>query len=165
MPGLFTAILLLATFLCALVAGFLFAFVVVAMPGIGSLDDGAFIRAFQRMDRIIQNNQPVFMLVWLGSAVLLLGSAVLGFGRLAGVDRLLLLAATLLYMLGVQVPTAVVNVPLNNQLQAHDVDRMDEAERDAARRAFEPRWNRWNGLRTVLASLATALLMVLLYRL
>ncbi|NNF58944.1 MAG: DUF1772 domain-containing protein, partial [Rhodothermaceae bacterium] len=59
----FTAVLLLATLLCALVAGFLFAFAVVAMPGIRDLSDGAFIQAFQGMDRIIQNNQPVFMLV------------------------------------------------------------------------------------------------------
>ena len=52
-----------ATFLCSLVAGFMFAFSVVVMPGIKSLNDREFIKAFQVMDRIIQNNQPIFILV------------------------------------------------------------------------------------------------------
>ncbi|MGB5425029.1 MAG: hypothetical protein WBN03_22880, partial [Desulfobacterales bacterium] len=67
--GIFQAALILATFLCSLVAGFLFAFSVVVMPGIRSLNDREFIRAFQVMDRVIQNNQPIFMLVWIGSVV------------------------------------------------------------------------------------------------
>jgi uncharacterized membrane protein len=46
--------LILATFLCSLVAGFLFAFAIVAMPGIRRLNDREFIKAFQVMDRIIQ---------------------------------------------------------------------------------------------------------------
>jgi len=33
--------LIAATFLCSIVAGFLFAFAVVVMPGIRSLDDGS----------------------------------------------------------------------------------------------------------------------------
>jgi uncharacterized membrane protein len=37
-----------------LVAGFLFAFAAVIMPGIRSLGDRAFIRAFQVIDRVIQ---------------------------------------------------------------------------------------------------------------
>ena len=43
---LFLAALLLATLLCALVAGFLFAFAVVVMPGIATLDDTGFLRGF-----------------------------------------------------------------------------------------------------------------------
>jgi len=39
------------------------------MPGISSLTDREFIRAFQAMDGIIQDNQPLFILVWVGSAV------------------------------------------------------------------------------------------------
>ena len=58
--NLFLPVLVLATFLCSLVAGLLFAFAVVVMPGLRSLDDGGFIRAFQAIDRVIQNNQPLF---------------------------------------------------------------------------------------------------------
>ena len=80
MTGFFPLILVLATFLCSLVAGFLFAYAIVVMPGIGRLDDRAFIRAFQVTDGIIQNNQPVFVAVWLGSALALVAAAVLGWG-------------------------------------------------------------------------------------
>lgn len=66
--------------LCGLVAGLLFACAIVTMPGIKSLNDGEFVRAFQVMDGVIQNNQPLFMLVWKGSTLSLLLAAILGFG-------------------------------------------------------------------------------------
>lgn len=163
--GMLETLLVTATVLCALVAGFLFAFAVVAMPGFRVLDDGAFIRAFQVVDGVIQSNQPLFLVVWAGSIVALLAAAVVGFGSLGGVDLTLLLAATLLYLFGVQLPTAAVNVPLNNGLQAVDVSTSDEAQLRAARARFEPRWNRWNVARTVVATLTAAMLMVLLLRL
>ena len=163
--GIFQATLILATILCSLVAGFLFAFAVVVMPGIRSLNDREFIRAFQVMDRVIQNNQPIFMLVWVGSVVVLITSVVLGIGQLDGGGRLLIIFATIVYLLGVQLPTITVNIPLNNKLQTLDVDTINEAEQKAARENFETRWNRWNSIRTVLSSLASALLIVLLFRL
>jgi uncharacterized membrane protein len=161
--GIFQIALILATFLCSLVAGFLFAFVIVVMPGISSLNDRGFIRAFQVMDRVIQNNQPVFLLVWVGSVVALVASAVLGIWQLDGVESLLMIFATLAYLLGVQLPTAIINIPLNNQLQTLDVDTMNETTQKAARKDFEPRWNRWNLIRTVFASLASVLLIILLF--
>ncbi len=163
--GIFQIALLLAAFLCSLVAGFVFAFAFVVMPGIRSLNDREFIRAFQVMDRIIQNNQPMFVLVWVGSVVALVTSAVLGFGQLDGAERLLIIVAALAYLFGVQLSTFTINVPLNNKLQTLDVGAMNETAQEAARKDFEPRWNRWNSFRTVFASLASALLLVLLFRL
>jgi uncharacterized membrane protein len=153
---------LLATLLCSLVAGFLFAFAVVVMPGIKNLGNREFLRVFQVIDGIIQKNQPIFTLVWVGSVVALVIAAVLGFGQLDGAGRLLLVLAALAYLLGVQLPTATINVPLNNKLQILDLDTMDEAAQKAARENFEPSWNRWNSIRTALATLATALLMILI---
>ncbi len=83
----FQPILILAAFLCSLVAGFLFAFAAVVMPGIRRLDDGAFIRAFQVIDGVIQNNQPMFLIVWVGSMPVLLAAAVVGVWALNGADR------------------------------------------------------------------------------
>ncbi len=163
--GIFQAALILATFLCSLVAGFLFAFAVVAMPGIRSLNDREFIRAFQVMDRVIQNNQPLFIVVWVGSVVVLILSVVSGIGQLEGAGRLLLIFAALLYLLGVQLPTVTINIPLNNKLQTLDVDAMSENAQRAAREDFEPRWNRWNAIRAALASLSSALLILLLFSL
>jgi len=162
---IFQIVLIVAAFLCSLVAGFLFAFAVVTMPGIRSLNDREFIRAFQVMDRVIQNNHPVFVLVWVGSVAALVASVVLGIGPLDGAGRLLLILAGLTYFLGVQLPTVTINIPLNNKLQALDVDATNETAHKTAREAFEPRWNRWNSIRSALASLSSALLLILLYRL
>ncbi len=163
--GIFQIALIVATLLCSLVAGFVFAFAVVVMPGIKGLTDREFIRAFRVMDGVIQNNQPMFVFVWVGSVVVLVVTAVLGFGELDGEGRLLMIVATLIYILGVQVPTFTINVPLNNRLQALDVDAMDDTARKEARTDFEPRWTRWNSIRTALASLVSTLLMILLLRL
>lgn len=164
MLKLFPVLLVLATLLCSLVSGFLFAFSVVVMPGIKSLGDREFVRAFQVMDRVIQNNQPVFVLVWLGSVVALIAAAAVGFGQLDKTGRVLLLGAAAVYLLGVQLPTLAVNVPLNNQLQSVQVETLDAPGLQAAREAFEPRWNRWNLLRTLLSVLVAAALIVLVLR-
>ena len=75
---IFKTVLVAASLLCSLVAGFLFAFAVVAMPGIGRLKDRSFIRAFQVIDGVIQDNQPVFLFVWVGSVVALVIAAAIG---------------------------------------------------------------------------------------
>ncbi|HEX2341233.1 MAG TPA: DUF1772 domain-containing protein [Vicinamibacterales bacterium] len=161
---IFQTVLVLATFLCSLAAGFLFAFAVVIMPGLRSLDDGDFIRAFQVIDRVIQNNQPLFIFVWAGSVLALVGAAVLGLWALSGADRLLVVVAALVYLLCVQLPTVTINIPLNNELKRLDLGTMNETTRKRARDDFEPRWNRWNATRAACASVASLLLMLLLIR-
>ncbi|MGF1461340.1 MAG: DUF1772 domain-containing protein [Leptolyngbyaceae cyanobacterium] len=161
----FQIVLIIATLLCSLVAGFLFAFATVVMPGIKTLNDREFIRAFQVIDGVIQNNQPLFVAVWMGSVVASVAAAGLGFGQLEGAQRLLLVSVPVIYILGVQLSTFTINVPLNNRLQALNVDAMDKAALKAARLNFEPRWNLWNLVRTPFASLASALLIVLLFQL
>ena len=156
---------LLSALLCSLVAGLVFTFAIVVMPGVKNLGDLGFLESFKAMDRVIQNNQPVFILVWLGSAVLLTASAVLAIWQLEGLDRILLVAAWAIYLLGVHVPTITINIPLNNHLQSQDLKTMTAPELLEARARFESRWLRWNTVRTVLAILTTALLLVLLVRL
>lgn len=163
--NLISLVAALSTLLCTLLAGFVFAFDIVIMPGIQRMNDRDFLRAFQAMDRVIQNNQPMFMLVWLGSATTLLVLTVLGIRQLPGADRLLLIAACAAFYLGVQLPTVTVNVPLNNQLQALELNGMNEAELLQTRTTFEPRWIRWNRIRTVFAILTSVLLILMQFRL
>ena len=160
--NIFQMTLSLATILCSLVAGFLFAFAIVVMPGIKSLNDREFIKSFQVMDRIIQNNQPVFLLVWIGSIVALFAAALLGFWQLKGIAWSLLVIATLTCFLGVHLPTVVINLPLNKQLQTQDTTFLNEQEQRAARDNFEQRWNLSNVIRTIFACLTAVLLMILL---
>jgi steroid delta-isomerase-like uncharacterized protein len=157
-----TGALFAASLLVSLIAGFVFAFAVVVMPGLRELDDGSFIRAFQRIDGVIQKGDLLFGSVFLGATVALAAAVGLGIPVLHGLDRALLLAAGAIYVLGVLVPTGVVNVPLNNRLQRLDVDELGPEQRRAARRAFEPPWNRWNRIRTALACVSAAVLMLLL---
>jgi uncharacterized membrane protein len=163
--AVFPAVLILAVFLCSLVAGFLFAFAVVVMPGIRNLDDGSFIRAFQVIDRVIQNNQPLFVIVWAGSALALIAATALGVWTLSGLNRLFMVIAALIYLFCVQLPTMTINIPLNNELQRLDLGTTDETTRKRARDGFEPRWNRWNVFRTACAGVASVLLLLLLLRL
>lgn len=162
---MFEAAVVITALLCGLVAGLLFAFAVVVMPGISNLPDREFIRAFQVMDRIIQNNQPLFMLAWVGSVVGLIASAGIGFARLDGVELGLLVAATAVYLVGVQLPTVAINIPLNNRLQGVDIARVSEQVLADERRKFEARWNRSNRARTVFSVLSTLLLLILLNQL
>ncbi|MBP0006594.1 MAG: DUF1772 domain-containing protein [Cyanobacteria bacterium SBC] len=162
--AIFQIVSILATFFCSLVAGFLFAFALVVMPGIKSLNNREFIQAFQVMDRIIQNNQPIFVLVWVGSVLVLVTSAVLGIWQLDRVGHLLVTLASLAYILGVQLPTFTINVPLNNKLQTLNIDNMNETTYKAARIDFEPRWNLWNSIRTLFACLTSVLLIILIFR-
>jgi uncharacterized membrane protein len=157
----FHAVLMVAAFLCSLVAGLLFAAAVV-MPGFRTLDDGSFIRAFQVVDRVIQNNQPLFLFVWVGSVLAVVAAMVLGLWTVTGIDRLLVVIAALVYLLGVQAPTITINIPLNNQLQKLDVATMTGTARQDARETFEARWNRWNAIRTACASVVSVLLILLL---
>ncbi|MGQ0507258.1 MAG: anthrone oxygenase family protein [Myxococcaceae bacterium] len=159
---LFQAALIAAALLCSLVAGLLFAFAVVVMPGIRRLADAEFIRAFQVIDGVIQKNQPLFAIVWVGSILTLLTATVLGVWELRGADRLLAIAAALVYLVGVQLPTFAVNIPLNNELQELDPGAMDAQARKHARDAFEPRWNHWNAIRATFACLTSLLLLSLL---
>jgi uncharacterized membrane protein len=161
---LLQAVLMCAAFLCSLVAGFLFAFAAVVMPGIRSLNDGDFIRAFQVIDRVIQNNQPLFVFVWIGSVLAMIAVAVAGVWQLRGADRLLVILVALVYLLGVQWPTVAINIPLNNTLQTLDLGTLSEAMQKQARADFERRWNRWNDIRATCATVVSILLMVLLVR-
>ena len=151
--------------LCSLVAGLVFCFAIVVMPGIKVMDDRNFLNAFKAMDRVIQNNPPVFILVWLGSAAAVIVLALLSIWQLENFDRALALASAATYLLGVQVPTIAINIPLNNQLQSQDLDSMTPAELQQARQHFEDRWIRWNTIRTMMAVLTTVGLIVLALRL
>ncbi|MEM9998413.1 MAG: DUF1772 domain-containing protein [Bacteroidota bacterium] len=157
-----TLLLLAATLLVGVTTGLVFAFTVVVMPGLRTLGDRDFLRAFQAMDRIIQDNDPRFLLVWAGSVVLLIAAAVVHVPALSGVPRALLLGAVALYLLGVQLPTGLVNVPLNNQLQAQNLDAFDSTELAAARTRFEARWVFWNAFRTICGLVTTGLLLTVL---
>jgi uncharacterized membrane protein len=85
--------------------------------------------------------------------VLLPLAALLGRGS-SGTPRFgLLVAASLLYILGTIVVTVAANVPLNNALAQFSLQGSTPEQVHAARVAFERPWNGWHLARTI-ASLA-----------
>lgn len=162
--GAFDLALMIAVLLCSLVAGLLFAFAVVVMPGIAKLTDKEYLLAFKHMDGIIQDNHPIFFLVWVGSIFSVIGALVLGTLDLDGAQRSFLWVGAMLYLLGVQLPTIRFNIPLNNMLQALDLSKADESEASSVRSAFEPPWNRWNQFRTLNAVVSVSVLLFLLFQ-
>lgn len=160
--SVFTLLLIIATFFNGLMAGFLFAYAVVIMPGIRALEDAEFIRAFQVTDGIIQNNQPLFMAMWLGSVLAILAALVMGYSELGGFQFWLLLLAAILNVVGIQASTIRINLPLNAALQKLDTRAMTEEALRSERAAFETRWNRANVSRTYVSVVILLMLLVLL---
>ena len=160
---LFVGFLIVSTLLCALVTGFIFTYAVVVMPGFAKLDDRDFIRAFQVTDGVIQNNQPLFMLAWVGSIVSVVATMILGFIELHGIERWTVFAIGFVYLLGVQGITIRIHLPLNNRLQRLEIDEMDPESLSQERNKFETRWNYFNNIRTLIASAVSFSLMLFIY--
>lgn len=161
--NLFELTLIAAAFLSSVVAGLILSFATVIMPGLRNLDDGDFLRAFRAIDRVIQNGQPLFVLVWAGSLVSLLAATVMGLSRLDDPWGPIVAAAAVVNLLGVHLPTLVVNVPLNNRVQALRLEGLSPEELRSARMGFEGRWNRWNVFRAVVASVVAVALIAALW--
>jgi hypothetical protein len=49
------------------------------------------------IDRVIQNNQPLFVLVWLGAVLGVVSAGLIGAWALTGVDRLLMIIGALVH--------------------------------------------------------------------
>ena len=156
--------LMLSIMLCSLVAGLLFGFAIVVMPGIAKLTDKEYLLTFKHMDGIIQDNQPLFILVWAGSILSIIITLILGIMNLSGTQIYLLVFASILYLFGVQLPTFRFNIPLNNSIQHLDIESLEESEAASSRVGFEIPWNRWNKIRTVNAILSVSMLLLLLIR-
>ena len=162
MMNLFTGLLLVSALLCALVTGFIFTYAVVVMPGLAKLGDKDFIRAFQVTDGIIQDNQPLFMLVWVGSIISVLCTMLTAFITLSGVESWLIIEIGAIYLLGVQGITISIHLPLNNHLQRLNVDDLNAASLHDERVMFENRWTYFNRIRTAIAFSVTLILLIII---
>ena len=143
--------LVIAVLTCSLVTGFIFTYAVVVMPGFSKLDDKEFLRAFQVTDGVIQNNQPLFMLTWVGSIISVLSVIVISLLSLGLSEAWKLIVVGLIYLLGVQGVTISIHLPLNNRIQAIDINNMNNQSLNEERTKFEMRWNYFNKIRTFIA--------------
>ena len=155
-------LLILSILLCSLVTGFIFTYAIVVMPGLSKLKDKEFIRAFQVTDEIIQNNQPIFMLIWVGSIISVL-SLIISSVIISGIsESLLTIIIGTIYLFGVQGVTIGIHLPLNNQIQKVNTEELDDQKLHEERLNFERKWNFFNNIRTIIAFFITLMFIVIL---
>jgi uncharacterized membrane protein len=149
--SLLTGLVVAAALGAGLMAGLFFAFSAFVMEGLGRLPPAQGIAAMQSINVAVLN--PVFLTVFVGTAVL---GALLAVGALLGWGRgsaLAVVAGALLYIVGTFGVTMAFNVPLNDRLAAA---APDSAEGTALWRHYLVAWTAWNHVRTIGALAATA---------
>ena len=157
--------LISSALLCSLVAGFTLMFAIVVMPGISKFEDKEFLKAFQLIDGIIQNNQPLFFLVWLGSIISVVVTLLSSIITLGFQDSVMIIGVCFIYLFGVQGVTTRIHLPLNRRIKNLDINNLDKESLTEERVKFENRWNYFNKIRTVIALSASLMLLVLIYML
>lgn len=148
--------------LCALAAGFILTYAIIVMPGLSKLDDKEFIKAFQVTDGIIQNNQPIFILIWVGSIISVLGTIITSILSLGIVEAWLIIFAGVIYLLGVQVITISIHLPLNKHIQKIDINSTNSQTLSEVRKNFETKWNYFNNIRTGIALFVILIFLLIL---
>lgn len=147
-----------ATTFTGLMAGLLFSYSCSVVLAFKNLADYEYIAGMQAINKAIQN--PLFFLVFFGSAVLLLLCAYLHYSPILSARSWLLLAATIIYLAGVFGVTALGNVPLNNALEKFNLLDASKEAISNQRAVFESRWNFLNNIRTVASILSLLLLII-----
>jgi len=154
--------LISSALLCSLVAGITLVFAIVVMPGISKFEDKEFLKAFQLIDGVIQNNQPLFLLVWLGSIISVLVTILSSILTLGFLDSLIVICVCSIYLFGVQGITIPIHLPLNRRIQNLDINHLDKDKLKEERTKFENKWNYFNKIRTGLALFVSLMLLIII---
>ena len=152
--------LICSILLCTLVTGFTLLYAVVIMPGLSKLDDKEFIKAFQVTDGVIQDNQPLFILTWLGSVISVVGAILSSIISVGLPEAWLIVFVGVVYLLGVQGITLSVHLPLNNHIKKINIEKTDHQTLSVEREKFETRWNFFNTIRTAISFLVSLTLLL-----
>ena len=148
--------------LSALVTGFILIYALVIMPGLSKLDDKEFIKAFQVTDGIIQNDQPIFIVIWIGSIVSVLSTIITSILSLGILDAWLIIFVSVVYLLLVQGITILIHLPLNKSIHNIDINSSNFQTLSKERIAFETKWNYFNNIRTVVGFLVVLVFLLIL---
>lgn len=139
----------------AVVGGALYAFSSFVMPGIDRADPRSAIMAMQGIN--VEAPRPPFLASFVGTAVLSVACVIVGVARFGEDGGPLLVAGGVVYLVGVIGITRAYHIPRNDALA-----RIDPAgpEAEATWRRYYDEWVRMNHVRSALAVVASALLIV-----
>ena len=130
-----------------LMSGLWYGWAVSVIPGTRQVADASYVDTMQRINRAIIN--PGFIVPFLGIPIVIAVAAVLQFRAGDARRGWLLASAAAVYVIGVLGVTGRGNVPLNNELDAFDLEGSDADAVSARRRTYEAPWNRLHYVRTV----------------
>ena len=129
-----------------LMSGLLYGWSVSVIPGTRRVPAGNYVDTMQHINRAIIN--PAFVIPFMGIPIVLGAAAVMQF-RVGDHRRGWLLAgATATYVVGVLGVTIGRNIPLNDALEAFDLNGSTGDALERRRTSYETPWNRWHYLRT-----------------
>ena len=154
--------LIFSILFCSLVSGFIFTYAIVVMPGLSNLNNKDFLRAFQVTDAVIQNKQPLFMFIWIGSIVSILTTILVSLVNIGLSKAWPIVLIGIVYLLVVQGITITIHIPLNNHIQNIKIEKLNEKPITDERINFEKRWNFFNYIRTAVAISTSFLLLLIL---
>jgi uncharacterized membrane protein len=140
-----------------LVAGIFFAFSTFVMPALGRILPEQGIAAMQSISITVLN--PAFFIAFLGTGAVCLALAAGSYVWWGEASGKLVLAASLIYLVGCVGVTMVCNVPLNDALAAVSANTPEAA---AVWSRYLNVWTAWNHLRTAAPLLAAILFMTAL---
>ncbi len=148
-------VLTITTTTTALIAGLLYAYACSVNAGLNALSDMHYLAAMQSINKAIQN--PWFFISFMGTLVLLPLSTYMHYTQPLTTQFWLLLAATLVYAIGVISVTALGNIPLNNMLDSVNLQASTPDVLEKIRAQFEKPWNMYHSVRTVASVVALVL--------
>lgn len=144
---------LVALLFFGLITGFFYAYSVAVMPGLDLISSELAISAMQGINTAVRN--PVFFATFFGTPVIGLIATLLLYFSKRKASAALMLIASLIYFVGAFIPTAMINVPMNEALAVIPLDDLSQ-DYAAIWGAYSPKWTFWNTARTM-ASLAALL--------
>ena len=148
-----TILLFASCLLVGLSAGFFYAWSVSVIPGTRKVVDSTYLETMQKINRAILN--PGFFIIFFISLLALVVDTILHFE--SKLTFQLLLTSTIIYGLGTIGVTMMGNVPLNNQLDVLNLEKLSSVQLHEFRMHYELKWNRLHTIRTMAAVLAFTL--------
>ncbi|MEV4257900.1 anthrone oxygenase family protein [Spirillospora sp. NPDC049652] len=150
-----TASAALSILMTAAMAGTFFGFSVGVMPGLNATKASSAIAAMNAINQKIQN--PAFLAAFMLAPVVAIAAGILLLTMGHKPAAWLFFAAAAVYFIGAFVPTAAINVPMNNDLANVKIPQ-DVTEAAKVWTDYSGRWTTWNTVRAVFCGISLLLM-------
>ncbi len=154
-----TIVFFITVLLNALSTGFFFAWSVSVILGTKKVGHLTYLETMQSINREILN--LMFFIVFFGSLITLVLTTYLQSNNKT--VFVLVMASTIIYLIGTFGVTVFGNVPLNNELEALNIIKLNLIELKDFRTYYENTWNQFHGIRTISSIVSFCLLLTSIF--